>query len=107
MCPDGMPDNPLDAYMKQMIKGDVFCRNRYGESILVDVGYSPNKEELIVLTHQPEGIKKWYLSGVYIEKGHYVHESVGSYFGEDGGRKYFTILTGGEWTGGDVFDDYC
>jgi hypothetical protein len=47
------------------------------------------------------------VSGIYIENGHYIHESIGSFFEEDGARKEFTIQTGGEWTGGDTFDDFC
>lgn len=107
MCPKNMSDNPLETYMEHMIKGDIFCRNRYGESVLVDVGYTPNKDTLIILTYQADGIKKWYLCRVYMENEFYIHESIGSYFTEDGGRKYFTINTGGKWTGGEVFDDYC
>ena len=107
MCPAGMPENPLEAYRQQMKEGDVFCRNRYGESHLVEVGYVPEGDALIVLTYQPDAMKNWFLSGIYVENGRYVHESIGSFFEEDGGRKQFTILTGGEWTGGDTFDDYC
>lgn len=107
MCPEGIPDNPLEAYLRRMIEGDVFCRNRYGESILVEVGYVPEGDALIVLTHQPGSLKEWYLSGIYIDNGHYVHEAIGSFFDEDGGRKEFTIRTGGEWIGGETIDDYC
>ena len=83
----------------------LFCRNRYGDSFLKDVGYNPEGDALIVLTHQPNGVKKWYLCGIYIEDGKYIHESIGSYFHEDGGRKYFTLNTGGTWLGGEVYDD--
>lgn len=107
MCPAGMPENPLEAYRQRMIEGDVFCRNRYGDSFLVEVGYVPEGDALIVLTNQPDGFKQWYLSGIYIENGHFIHESIGSFFEEDGGRKEFTIRTGGEWTGGETIDDYC
>lgn len=107
MCPAGMPDNPLEAYRQQMIEGGIFCRNQYGESFLVEVGYVPEGDALIVLTKQPGGIKEWYVSGIYIENNLFIHESIGSFFEEDGGRKEFTILTGGEWTGGDTFDDFC
>ena len=39
-------------------------------------------------------------TGRNIPEGH-------TFFKEDGGRKNFTIAMGREWTGGDVFDDYC
>lgn len=106
MCPAGVPEKPLETYKLQMRIDGIFCRNRYGVSFLKDVDYSPEKDALIVLTHQPDGVKKWYLCGVYFENGKYIHESIASYFHEDGGRKYFTLYTGGTWTGGDVADDF-
>ena len=105
MCPAGMPEKPLEAYRSKMRINGLFCRNRYGDSFLKDVGYNPEGDALIVLTHQPNGVKKWYLCGIYIEDGKYIHESIGSYFHEDGGRKYFTLNTGGTWLGGEVYDD--
>lgn len=105
MCPAGLPDNPLEAYKRLMTTDGIFCRNRYGDSFLKDAGYNPEGDALIVLSHQPNGIKEWYLCGIYIEEGKYIHESIGSYFHEDGGRKYYTIYTGGTWTGGEVYDD--
>ena len=107
MCPSGMPDNPLEEYKEQMVPGDVFCRNIYGDSFLVEVGESPEGNALIVLTIKPDDFKKWYLCRVYIENDLYIHESIGSFFEEDGVRKYFTIHTGGEWTGReDLWDDF-
>ena len=106
MCPAGMSEKPLEAYKSQMRIDGIFCRNRYGDSFLKGVGYNPEGDALIVLTYQPDAVKKWYLCGIYIEGGKYIHESIGSYFYEDGGRKYFTLYTGGGWTGGEVPDDY-
>ena len=37
----------------------------------------------------------------------FVHKSLHMHFSEERARKYFTIACGQEWTGGDVFDDYC
>lgn len=39
--------------------------------------------------------------------GIHYHESRGTFFGEDGVKKYFATERGHEWTGGDVFDDFC
>ena len=94
MCPSGMPEKPLEAYLQRMIEGDVFCRNRFGESILVDVGWVPEEDALIVLTNQPGGIKEWYMSGIYIENGHYIHESIGSFFDEEDARTEFALQLG-------------
>jgi len=37
----------------------------------------------------------------------YVHESLGSFFGEDGAKKYFCLEQGLELKEGDTIDDYC
>ena len=107
MCPTGMPENPLEAYKQNMKIDEVFCRNRYGESFLKDVGYDRVRDALIVLTNQPGSLKEWFVSGIYIEDGKYVYETIKSCFEEIGGRKYFTIHTDGTWTGGEVLDDRC
>ena len=91
MCPSGMPEKPLEAYLQRMIEGDVFCRNRFGESILVDVGWTPEEDALIVLTNQPNGFKDWYLCGIYVENNHYIHESISSFFYEDEARTEFAF----------------
>lgn len=107
MCPEGMPENPLEAYKQRTKIDEVFCRNRYGESYLKDVGFTPEEDTLIVLTYQPDGVKEWYVSGIFIENGKYVHETIKSCFEEIDGRKFFAIHTGATWTGGDVLDDFC
>ena len=107
MCPVGLPENPLEAYKQNMIIDGIFSRNRYGESLLKDVDYTPERDALIVLTYQPGSTKEWCLCATYVDNGKFIHESISSYFQEDGGRKYFTIYTGGVWTGGEVFDDGC
>lgn len=38
--------------------------------------------------------------------GFFCHEGT-TFFEEEGAKKYFTLAIGEEWTGGDVFDDYC
>lgn len=90
-----------------MNPGKIFCRNRYGESTLVDYAYNEKKNAIIVITHASYPIKKWGLSKIYYEDRIFYHESLRMYFHEDGVRKYFTIARGLRWTGGDVLDDYC
>jgi len=59
-----------------------------------------------VKTHG-EGIKPWALARVVYKDVVYMHYNEGSFFKEDGATKYFTLAQGLEWTGGEVFDDYC
>ena len=47
------------------------------------------------------------LARVYIEDEKFVHENKGSFFTDDGAKKYYTLELGREWTGGEVFDDFC
>ena len=107
LCPKESTEDGLNKYMNNLKKGEIYCRNRYGESTLVDYSYNEKNDEIIVMTHTPNSIKEWGLNKIYYEDGIFVHESLHMYFYEEGARKYFTIACGQEWTGGDVFDDYC
>lgn len=107
MCPLEFTDNGLEQYYNNMNQGEIYCRNRYGESTLIDYAYNEKKNAIIVITHTPNPIKKWGLTKIYYKDGIFYHESLHMYFHEEGARKYFTIARGLKWTGGDVFDDYC
>lgn len=107
LCPRESTEDGLSKYMNNLKKGEIYCRNRYGESTLVDYSYNERSDEIIVMTHTPNPIKEWGLNKIYYEDGIFVHESLHMYFSEEGARKYFTIACGQEWIGGDVFDDYC
>ena len=52
-------------------------------------------------------IKPWNVSIISYETGFYVHELYRTCFQENSADKYFTVLQGKEWSGGNVFDDYC
>ena len=41
------------------------------------------------------------------ENGEFIHESIRTFFTEEGANKYYTLSLGNEWTGGDVFEDGC
>ena len=107
MCPVESTDNGLEQYYNNMSNGEIYCRNRYGESTLIDYAYNEAKNAIIVITHTPNPIKEWGLNKIFYKDGIFYHESLHMYFHEDGARKYFTIARGLRWTGGDVFDDYC
>ena len=107
MCPTESTDNGLEQYYNNMSRGEIYCRNRYGESTLIDYAYNEAKNAIIVITHTPNPIKEWGLNKIFYKDGIFYHESLHMYFHEDGARKYFTIARGLRWTGGDVLDDYC
>lgn len=87
----------------------IFCKNDYYSSIVVESAITDEGESLWVLTRDGDinAIKPWALSKVTYENGIFSHRNNGSYFEENGARKYFTLAQGKKWTGGDVIDDYC
>lgn len=107
LCPQEGQERSLDEYLKNLAKGKIFTRNQYGEGVILEAGKVYNEEALVVLTYNEMSCPKpWALCFITLEKGYYVHEGT-TFFEEQGGRKYFTLAIGKEWTGGDVFDDFC
>lgn len=94
--------------MGNLIKGKVFTRTKYGDGgEVLDAGYNPAEGAVYVLTYKKDSIKPWALCKITLKDGYFVHENQHSFFDGDGGQKYFTLAMGREWTGGDVFDDFC
>lgn len=108
LCPQKGQECTLQAYMDNLIKGKVFTRTKYGDGgEVLDAGYNPAEDAVYVLTYKKDSIKPWALCKISLKDGYFVHENQHSFFDEDGGQKYFTLAMGREWTGGDVFDDFC
>lgn len=113
LCPQESQDRSLQSYMDNLTQGKVFTRTQYGDGgVVLDFGYNEKEDAICVLTYKEEMQKlpfgkPWALCKITLKEGVFIHENEGSFFQEDGGLKYFTIGIGHEWTGGDVFDDYC
>ena len=108
-CPHKPTDKPLEAYQANLKVDAVFCKNNWYSSIVMDSAITDEGNSLWVMTRSGEeqSIKPWALSRITYRDGFFLHESEGTFFQEDGAQKYFTLAQGKEWTGGDVFDDYC
>lgn len=110
LCPGNAKDHTLSDYYKKLEEGKVFLRNEYsiGQTIL-KAGYNEKEQALYVLTFDKENPvgKHWALCRIFVFEDFFVHESIRTYFEENGGLKYFTLHMGGEWTGEDPIDDYC
>lgn len=107
-CPTGNQERTLDVYLNNLTKGKVFTRTQYGDGgTIKDVGINSEDNALYVLTENGNPIKPWALCKITLENSFFIHKNEGSFFNEDGGDKYFTLAIGKEWTGGEVFDDYC
>lgn len=97
----------LHLYKSNLIKDQLFFSNQHGGNVIVDSGFSKDEKEIIVKSYAESAIKEWLLAKIYIEDDKVIHESLGSFFEEIGSDKYFALARGQDWTGGDVFDDFC
>lgn len=104
-CPTNIVENVLQKYQKKLVKGAVFSRNRYGDSIVEWVDITPDLASLIVLTSNTSA-KPWSLAKVFINEDLFIHESLGTFLSLNGAKKQFTINLGLEWNGEDSIDDY-
>ena len=104
-CPEKVEDEPINCYLKRLADDAVFSANQYGESSIVKYALADDCIYLIItMTSGPKG---WAVAKITFEDGYYLHESLGSFFTDEGAEKRFTLAQGLEWTGGDTFDDYC
>lgn len=107
-CPKEPTENPLERYKDNLKVDTVFCKNDLYSSLVMDSAITNDRQYLWVMTRSAgETIKPWALARVMYKNGIYAHENMGSFFDENGAKKYFTLAQGKEWTGGDVMDDYC
>lgn len=98
----------LEGYCCKLQKGVVFSKNRYGETYVKDAAISIDGKQIVVKVEMPKNDIKWgSVDLIFEHEGKYAHKSCGTYFEEIGAEKYFILNQGKEWTGGDVFDDYC
>ncbi len=104
--PQMITDTPLLDYLSHLTKGAIYCRNQYGESPVVEAAMSEDGSHLAVYT-KISGVTSYALSEVRFRDGAFIHKSIRTFFTEEGAQKYFAESLGREWTGGDVFEDYC
>ena len=107
LCPQGDSPYTLQSYLNNLVKGRTFTRTKYCDGgQIIEAEYNANRDAIYVLTEKQDSMKPWALTEITMQDGYFIHSNEGSFFGEDGGRKYFTLAMDREWTGGDVFDDY-
>lgn len=108
-CPSEPGENPLQEYLDKLKADVIFSENRYGASRVLMADFNASNNSVFVATYSEDAVKRYALAKVEYDQsaGIYYHENCGSFFEEDSVRKYFTVERGYEWTGGDVFDDFC
>lgn len=105
-CPEEVTDDVLTRYTEALKPGVVFCKNDFWTSIVDEVVMLDDGSRLAVATHPQSGLKAA-VALIYIQDGRVVHETAGTFFTEGGVKKCLTELQGQEWTGPEVFDDFC
>ncbi|MBP5642973.1 MAG: HNH endonuclease [Bacteroidales bacterium] len=108
-CPQVITNHPIEDYIINLKPGAWFCKNKYYNVLVIKAAIVDEDKSLVVLTKNADehAVKQWGLSKIIFDDGVFYHISKGTYFHEDGAQKYYTIAQGKEWTGGDVFDDFC
>ena len=104
-CPTEVSENPLQEYADRLIEGADFVVPVYGPSTVYK--HIIDHNQLLVITRIPNGVKNFGLARVTWNGKVFVHESIGTYFEENGVMAAFTRAPGKEWTGPDSIDDYC
>lgn len=102
-------ERSLEAYMRNLNADAIFATNGTYTSLAVKWAMTKDGKALVVMTKSNESnpIKPFALARIEFENDLFVHINRHTYRGRDGAEKYFTIEIGEEWTGGDVFDDFC
>ncbi len=106
-CPSGEHEHTLEEYFANLKKGALFFKTNYAQSLIEEAVIY--KDKIIVRTKaaDPDAVKGFHVTTISLKNNTFVHELYRSCFHEDSSQKYFTILQDKEWTGGEVFDDYC
>ncbi len=108
-CPKEDSDNPIHSYFTNLRNGEVFSKNKYSSSIVLDFATSKDSETLWVMckSDQDNAVKPWSLAQVTFENNLFVHANLGSFFEQFEAEKRFTLEQGLEWTRGDSVDDFA
>lgn len=108
-CPKDAIENSLQTYLENLNEGSIFCQNPHYKSKICKFQFNKDKTAIIIKCTDTEedSIKPWKLAEITYENNIYVHKNLGTFFEEEGVEKYYTIAIGENWTGGEIFDDFC
>lgn len=108
-CPSKFQNDGLKEYFNNLKEGYEFSKNKYTKHIVMDKALTKEDTELLVVSKDLsiDPVKPYGLVRVYCSGGQFIHESISTFFEENGVRKYFTEMQGLKWEGGDSIDNYC
>ena len=93
----------MKDYFNKLQKDLVFYEKRYSNNCYQ---YKITEKYIAVATSSEGGIKSLFVTYIKRINDKFEYETR-SFFLEDGVKKYMTLARNEEWSGGDVFDDYC
>lgn len=97
----------LEEYASNIVIGKPFFFHHNNKYSVTEFELSSDGKTLAVKCSDPSAMKQNILITVtYISRKWFIH-TCSRYFDEESLEKYYTLAIGREWTGGDVFDDYC
>ena len=106
LCPRVLSDSPMQEYLTNLVKEKTFSKNSLYHSEVIKAELSIDKSHIAVLT-TASGVTHFALTEIRYEDGFFIHESIRTFFSEEGAEKYYILSLGKEWTGGDVLEDFC
>lgn len=108
LCPSTGGQASLTVYRDRLKEGEIAVISPFGVTKVCKAETSQNQSELFMLGTQGEGsVKPWSLVRISIEGAQFVHESMGTFFTQDGAEKELALALGLAWEGGETFDDWC
>lgn len=108
LCPQEGANNPIKSYAENLKIGEIFSRNKYSNSMIIDFATAKDANTLWVMckSNNKSAIKPWTLAQVTFEKDLFVHKNLGSFLEKIGAEKQFALVQGYDWSGENSIDDY-
>lgn len=111
-CPTESTETPLLDYYNNLAIDKIFTKNKYGKYAVIDFVMLNDGKEILVATKSCQdngfgGAMSFGLAKIYHSGFQFLHESIRTFYSEDGVKKQFALLQGKEWNGPDSIDDDC
>ena len=117
-CPSEVSNNTITEYFNNLIIGCNYNSTLYYGNDkpdfqkIVDKAYIDDNNSILVFSVNEGGIKPYALSKIYISDDKIIHESIGTFFAEDGARKAelrenFDVATSRAVANMAVLSEYC
>ena len=108
-CPSDLQNGGLKEYFENLQIGNDFSINSFSNHKVMDKAWIEDGKTLLVVTHDitKDAVKPYGLAKIYCSGGQFVHESISTFFEENGAMQFFTEMQGLKWEGEESIDMYC